>query len=394
MSRRIALGFGNSIDYEIAWNTEVFEDLISFYKICNHELNTYRAIRSERELVISILAFVKGSCGGERYVSSSRLIEEFSSRFEMKITLGGTPVRAAIAMEKLGYTAALHLVTKNDQVRNLLPADCKYVCSNIHDSSFPHLIVQFSRDVHICAGDIDIRASQSNRLIYHCNADNIAMKLNAEFAERLEDAKVLLISGFNAMQSRQLLEDRLKTLGHMMQSLPDGAIVFYEDGGYFDPGFRQTIHQTLGRKIDVYSLNEDELQANLGRKLDLRDVTQIRTALADLKELIPVDTLVLHTRDWALAYGAGASKYAAALKAGITMATSRFRYGDDFTLTHYRHIQGMAPRPENAMFADTIGASARNDTCCMPVAAVKQSNATTIGLGDAFVGGFLPALLR
>ena len=394
MSQRIALGFGNNIDYEIAWNTEVFEDLISFYKICNHELNTHRAIRSERDLVISILAFVKGSCGGERYVSSSRLIEEFSSRFEKKITLGGTPVRAAIAMGKLGYTAALHLVTKNDQVRSQLPADCKYVCSNTHDSSYPHLIVQFSHDTHVCAGDIDIRASQSNRLIYHCNSDNIAMKLNVEFAERLEDAKVLLISGFNAMQSRQLLEDRLKTLDHMMQSLPDGAIVFYEDGGYFDPGFRRTIHQTLRRKIDVYSLNEDELQANLGRKLDLQDVTQVRTALADLKELIPVDTLVLHTRNWALAYGAGASKYAAALKAGITMATTRFRNGDDFTLTNYRRIHGMAPRPKNAKFADTIGASARNDTCCMPVAAVEQSNATTIGLGDAFVGGFLPALLH
>jgi sugar/nucleoside kinase (ribokinase family) len=29
----------------------------------------------------------------------------------------------------------------------------------------------------------------------------------------------------------------------------------------------------------------------------------------------------------------------------------------------------------------------------VPVAQVAQSNATTIGLGDAFVGGFLPALL-
>ncbi len=393
MSQRIALGFGNTIDYEIAWNTEVFEDLVSRYKIKYHELGAHRAICSERDLVISILAFVRDSKGGERFVSVSLLIEEFSSRFEKKITLGGTPVRAAIAMGKLGYRAALHLVTQNDQVRRLLPADCDYVFSNDVDSCYPHLIVQFGRDAHICSGDIDIHASQANRLIYHCNADNIAMKLNHEFAERLEDAKVLLISGFNAMQSRQLLEDRLKRLGLMMQSLPKDAIVFCEDGGYFDPAFRQAIHQALGQKIDIYSLNEDELQTNLGRTVDLQNVTQVRLALMELKALIPVDTLVLHTRKWALAYGEGAGRYAAALKAGTTMATTRFRYGDDFTLTNYRRIQGMSPLPENASFAKSISALPRHDLCCAPVAAVEQSNATTIGLGDAFVGGFLPALL-
>jgi ADP-dependent phosphofructokinase/glucokinase len=31
--------------------------------------------------------------------------------------------------------------------------------------------------------------------------------------------------------------------------------------------------------------------------------------------------------------------------------------------------------------------------CCVPVVHVEGPNATTVGLGDAFVGGFLPALL-
>ena len=64
----------------------------------------------------------------------------------MKITLGGTSVRAAIAMRKLGYTSALHLVTINEHVRRLIPQDSPYVCSNTIDSSYPHLIVQFDKD--------------------------------------------------------------------------------------------------------------------------------------------------------------------------------------------------------------------------------------------------------
>jgi len=125
----------------------------------------------------------------------------------------------------------------------------------------------------------------------------------------------------------------------------------------------------------------------------LRDLEQVRRALDDLHRIIPAAALVLHTRHWALAHGDGASELAAALKAGVTMATTRFRYGDGFTIANYREIEGRAPSDENAAFAETINSLGSGDLCCVPVADVEQENATTIGLGDAFVGGFLPALL-
>ena len=159
----------------------------------------------ERDLVISILSFLKSGSGGERIVASSEILEQFSKHFEKKITLGGTPVRAAIAMRKFGYTSALHLVTINDHVRSLLPQGCPYICSNTQDSLHPHLIVQFDKDTSVKASDIDICASQANRIIYHHDDDNMTMKLNENFAELITDAKVFLLSGFNAMQSEKLL---------------------------------------------------------------------------------------------------------------------------------------------------------------------------------------------
>ena len=393
MSEKIALGFCNNVDYEIVWNAEVLEDLIVNYKIRADELKSRSPINSERDLVISILGFIKGAGGGERFVSSSALIERFARRFDKKITLGGTSVRAAIAMRVLGYTSALHLITQNDHVRRLIPADSPYVCSNDADSAYPHLIVQFPKDARIRASDIDIRAGQPNRLIYHCNADRIALKLNEEFADLITSAKVLLISGFNAIQCEQLLADRLHTLARMLERLPDDATVFFEDGAYFDSSYRQLIYRVLGHKIDVYSLNEDELQIHLKRKVKLRDENDIRSALVDLHRLIPAATIVVHTQHWALAHGHGASRFAAALKAGVTMATTRFRYGDEFTLENHSEIEAGAPSAENERFADSINATAGDGLFCQPVAAVEQGNATTIGLGDAFVGGFLPALL-
>lgn len=393
MGERIALGLGNNIDYEIVWDSEVIEDLIIRYGIHADELSTEKAIRCERDLVISILSLLKAGTGGERSVSSSAIVEHFAQHFEKRITLGGTSVRAAIAMRKFGYTPALHLVTTNDHVRRLIPQDCPYVCSNSNDTLYPHLIVQFGKDTCVKAGGIDISTSRADRMIYHHDIDNIIMKLDEAFSDLITDARVFLISGLNAMQSKALLASRLETLLRIMESLPQDALVYYEDGGFFEDRFRKLIYSTLADNITIISLDESELQTNLGRTLDMLDVDQVAQALGDLHKRIPVPVIVVHSMYWALAYGENAMRFSKALKGGVTMATTRFCYGDEFTVENYKDIERLPPNPEGALFADALEKLLANHVCCVPVAHVEPSNATTIGLGDAFVGGFLPALL-
>jgi ADP-dependent phosphofructokinase/glucokinase len=393
MKEKIALGFGDNVDYEIVWDAKVVEKLILEYDIHNNELDINRAVSDERDLVISILSFLQSGTGGERIVSSSEMLEGFAQNFAKKVTLGGTPVRAAIAMRKLGYTSALHLVTLNDHVRRLLPQDCPYVCSSTRDSLHPHLIVQFDKGTRIRANDINICASQENRLIYHHDDDNISMKLNESFSDLITKAKVFLVSGFNAMQSEELLKRRLESLLKIMEKLPDDALVFYEDAGYHEPKFRHQIFRTLAAKIHVVSLNEDELQTQLGRTLDLLDVCQIKDALVDLRKAISVPVIVVHSRYWALAYGEDAARFSRALKGGTTMATTRFCYGDKFTVENYHHTERLPPTKEGERFIAALNELLGNTVACVPIAQVESSNATTIGLGDAFVGGFFAALL-
>ena len=311
----------------------------------------------------------------------------------MKITLGGTSVRAAIAMRKLGYTSALHLVTINEHVRRLIPQDSPYVCSNTVDSSFPHLIVQFDKETHVRAGDIDICAPRANRIILHDDTDNVTMRLNEEFGDLITGAKVFLISGFNAMRDEQLLVDRLASVQRMLARLPADAQVFFEDAGYYNPNFHKLAVNTLAQRITIFSLNEDELQGHLGRTVDMLDAVAVRAALEDLHKLIPSPVIVVHSMYWALAYGDNAQGMAHALKGGVTMATTRFRYGDDFTVENYREVENLPPNPEGAQFAAAIAGLLGSKVCVAPVAQVDQSSGTTIGLGDAFVGGFLPALI-
>ncbi len=393
MSQSIALGFCNNVDVEVVWRAAVLEELARHYRISAAELDARQPILSERDLVISILGFMRAGSGGERFVSAPDVIERFAARFDKKITLGGTSVRAAIAMGTLGHSAALHLITLNDDVRRLLPRDCPTICSNDGDSYYPHLIVQFSADDRIRAGAIDIRAAQPNRLIYHCNADRIAMRISPDFADLIADARALLISGFNAMQSRALLAQRLETVAYLLARLPADASVYLEDGGHFDPAFRGQITRALGQRVDVYGMNEDELQVHLGRSLTLRDPEQVLGALDALSRRVPARTIVVHTRHWALAHGDGAAAYAGALRAGVTLATTRFCYGDDFTLADYLAIADVDADPVGHQFANALKTLGGERVACVPVPAVDQRKGTTIGLGDAFVGGFLPALL-
>ena len=279
-------------------------------------------------------------------------------------------------------------------MRRLIPSDSPFVCSNERDSVYPHLIVQYGVGDRVRAGEIDIRARRSNRLIYHCNSDRIAMRINPDFAELASDARVLLVSGFNAMQDERLLNERLNAVLRILARLPEHATVYLEDGGYHNPSFRRLVLRRLGPALDVLGLNEDELQSGLKRRVNLSDADEVRRALGELHRRIGAGTFVLHTQHWALAHGAGASRYAAALKAGVTLATTRFRFGDDFSPANYRDIETAPPNEDGLRFAEVSNAAGGDRTFCVAAPAVEQANATTIGLGDAFVGGFLPALIQ
>src|SRR5438128_689155 len=111
MSTSYVLGLGGTVDYEIRWDSRVVEALALEYGIRAAELSVSVPIGSERDLLRTLLAFVRDGVGGERFVASSDIVEAFAARFERRITLGGTCVRAALAMDKLGIASTVHLVS-------------------------------------------------------------------------------------------------------------------------------------------------------------------------------------------------------------------------------------------------------------------------------------------
>jgi ADP-dependent phosphofructokinase/glucokinase len=337
---------------------------------------------------------VRAGSGGEHFIASSDIVKLFARHFKTKVTLGGTCVRAALALNKLGIPSTLHLVSIDDHVRRLLPPGCDFICSARQDSTDPHLIVQFAEGVRVVAGDIAVQAPQSNRVIYVNDPPNRSLVLSDDLGHALRAADIFLISGFNVFQEEDKLLARLQRLRTHMRHLPPEALVYYEDGAFHVSALTRLVREVLHDDIDIHSLNEDELQSYLGRPLDLLDPEEMAAAFAELQALIDAPNIVVHTKYWAVVLGSNAATFENALQGGITMAGTRYAYGDNFTETHYRTVEGGTPRSAGAAFATLIEDRMEGAARCVPTYELAPSNPTTVGLGDSFVGGFLASLAQ
>lgn len=388
MGSTLVLGLGGTVDYEVQWDAAVVEGLAARFGIRRSELTTMAPIVDERSLVVTILGFLVDGAGGERFVESSEVVKDFAGRFTTDVTIGGTGVRAGIALDRLGIPTVQHLVSIDDNVRRLLPASISYVSSATEDTLDPHLIVQYPPGTRVRLDDGDVVSPSSNRLIFANDPPNRSMAIAPELGAALDDASVLLVSGFNTMQDEDLLERRLADLDAAMTHLRPSALVYYEDAGFYVRRFAQRIRAHLLPRIDVYGMNEDELQEYVGRPVDLLDATDVAAALLDVHQLIPVPALLVHTRHWAIALGPTADQHRPALASAVQMAATRYRLGDGFTAADFEATSGL---PRSAGGEAVVGGVEQKIAGAVGVPAfdLDTSSPTTIGLGDSFVGGFL-----
>jgi ADP-dependent phosphofructokinase/glucokinase len=387
------LGLGGTIDYELHWDAGALEAAAAATGIASLAEAPPAVIDSERALVLSVLHHLRVGTGGEHFVASADVIEAFAARFGYRTTLGGTPVRAALAMSALGVGSTVHLVSIDDDVRRLLPPDVEYLCSAVEDSTDPHLIVQFPAGARIRLAGEEVVAPAANRLIYPCDLPNARLVLSDRLPEALAGARVFLISGLNSIQEPAILQERLAQLRDAVRSLPSDAVVLYEDAAYHVPAFAAEVHAGLAPVLDVFSLNEDELTTAVGRPIDLRDAVAVAAAVREVAERLGVPAVVLHTRFFAAAYGEDAERLRSFLEGGVAVSAARYALGDGATRAEVERLWSAGPR-------STTGVAVAEELPRLgPFVAVPAldladvAHPTTIGLGDSFVGGAVAALV-
>ncbi len=390
----VVLGLGGCLDFEIVWATSVVQSLATRYAVTAAEVDRHLVVNDERDLMRSVLGFMRDGVGGERFVAKPEVVEAFAAHFPGRVTLGGTSLRAAAAMNQHGLPSTVHLVSVDDRVRALLPPLTAYISSADRDSRHPHLIVQYPAGARITLADGAIVAARANRLIYVNDAPNREMVLSPGLGQLLESADVFLVSGLNSVQDMDTLQTRLTELLALLNHIPSTSMVIFEDAGYHVPQTRVRVRDALSDRVDVYSMNEDEMEDLLGHRVDLLDPADVSAAAQELTAAVKAPTIVVHTQYWSLAVALESERFRTALQAGVSTASARYLRGDDVTMRDLHAMDDRDRHPGGAALARAVENLLPGRACCVAAPMLTPAHPTTVGLGDAFVGGFIAGLVK
>ena len=396
MGDKIALGFHACVDFELEWDQKKLEELIKLYDIKNEELTTDLYADSERQLLVACLGHMREGMGAEFIPETSEICFDFSQHFKYKITVGGTAARAATAISKIGYESALSMVCYNKHIKEQLPKEVHYY-SNIgetHGDIYPHVVLSYPSGAHIQVNDIDFVTPRENRLLISRDIDSLKMVISQGFAPMMKDAEVMLVSCFSEVLEEDILEERMRQLNQLLEELPDSAFVICEDGCYINKEFRLYVHKALHEKLDALSMNEDEMQDYIGRRIDIMNPEAVLEALQYIYERIEIPLLIVHSAAWAIAYGKDAGSMGHVLEGGINSASTRFQWGDYYGVKEYEDTSKLPVRQDSIAFGDRLKEISDREICCISskdLSFVKHP--VVVGLGDYFAGGLLPELM-
>ena len=396
MTKKIAMGFHTCVDYELIWNTDTVESMIRAFEIREDELRLDGAVHTQRDAWIFCLAHLRAGVGGEIVPDEPQSVIDFAEHCDRNVTLGGTATRAAIALDKLGYDTVLQTSCWNPYVEELLPARVKAVPGTVDDGMlYPHVVLQCAKGVRIHANDIDFVTPRENRIMVSHDLTSLDMPVLPDaFGPEIKDAGVFLLGCFSEILDRDILDRVIRNTRDLLEYLPKDCVVMYEDGCYVMKAFRYALHEHLRPYIDVLSMNEDEMQEYIGHKIDILDVKAVIGAVKCVYESLKIDHVIIHSAKWALAYGKEPQRLHDALLGGATMASTRFRIGDDITPENYEETKTMKDREDSTVFCEAIREALGDQVCIIPSKDMSHvEHPSVVGLGDSFAGGCLPGLI-
>lgn len=393
MSASIVLGLGGCLDSELVLDPVRLQALVDGHELALQDIQQPTELCAERDLLISVLAFLQDGVGGERYVASIDAVLAFESHFEHVTTLGGTNVRAGRTLAQLGHPNILHVPGRDAHFESLLVDGSEVPTETPPASYVPHLIVQYPEGLRVRLRDGVIEAKHSNRVILVNDPVSEGTPLHDALPSWLDPGGVLVLSGLNSIRDEEILESRLGTLRGILDGAPSGLRVFYEDADYHVPTFRHRVWSEIGRRASVVGMNEDELASFSGRPVDITNVQQIATALSAVLDHLPGGTLVVHSKYWALAAGAAAHQLDTALETAILASGARFLEGDHARADSLETVRCLPRSTEGEALARELPELLQVPVTVLPARTLRTGTPTTIGLGDTFLGGLIAGVV-
>ncbi|MFC7375419.1 ADP-dependent glucokinase/phosphofructokinase [Brachybacterium sp. GCM10030268] len=394
MTTSIVLGLGGCLDSELVLDENRLQAMADDHAVSLSEVRQPAEIATERDLLISVLAFMHEGIGGERYVSGIEALLAVQDRFEHVMTVGGTNVRAGRTLALLGHPNVLHVPGRDETFESQLAEGSAVLPGTPRANYVPHLIVQYPQHMRVRLMGGSIHTSHANRVILVNDPVSELTPLHDGLADWLRPGGVFVISGLNSIRNEQILEDRLRALRGILEQAPVGLRVMYEDADYHVPAFRRRVWAEITPRASVVGMNEDELASFTGRPVDVTDPSQIASALETILANLPGGTVMVHSKYWALAAGTHARELGGALECGILAAGARYLEGD---AARAESLDTAGEHPTSRVgeaVAEKLPARIAAPVTVQPARELRTGAPTTIGLGDTFLGGFIAGVVE
>ena len=227
--------------------------------------------------------------------------------------------------------------------------------------------MQYDAGTPVRVGDVDLVAPFPNRLIYVNDPANENLAIRDDLGAMLTSAAIFLVSGFNAIVDEAVL-DRAAAHG------PDGPAPVAcrtpwcttRTPASTSPGFNRRVRDALLDRVDIYGLNEDELQSYLGRTVDLRSVGGCAGGSRPGAGPDPgADAGGAHQVLGRRSRGRCRS-LRRALDSGMIAATTRYGFGDDFTADDLASVRALDRGTAASAFAVQLEQTTEGFVCCRP----------------------------
>lgn len=383
--RHIACGFTANVDATGHLN-EALIDQIKQYCTEPHTspVRPGSYLKSWDELLDAIIWNVQRGSGAEYIVTRQDILNELCGFAGWKWAVGGTGLQAASAAYTAGYGALVNFPAWSHDYDFLVAHDGLEVALKEHDFTPVHYILEYSSD------------SASNRIILRGLKEVRNQIIAPSFTEHIRNESHkyhwLLISGYNAVDDSEEMNDLLAETRQFLQSLGENCPpVHLELAAIFSNEAQLRIINELGPMVQSVGLNEDELGElfNLEQPLLELDDDRLIDILRKAHERFKIPNLIVHTHQFAACMTKGSSSgWKEALHNGGRFASARAAQGRYCTLSEIGQWESKLKQHPRGQRLAQLADSMEN---VIIVPALQAQVVCTIGLGDTFTAGLLLA---
>lgn len=401
--------YTSNLDVVLHWDIETYNQILNTYLKEEPVVNPGDAIHTMEDFARISSYYLMRGLGGNFDIKNIEVCNYLKEVFCFEYALGGTSAQGAAAFGTLGFPATVHMTDACEEVCQMMNHEGTCVIKEgkkvpvlegaSGEEPVYHFILQFKKDDTLKIFGKEVAIPFSNRMILFFDTVHKIVPIRKDFLSYWntseEEPSSYLISGFDAIIDKSVMEQRLQELEIHLKDMKEkhpGTVFYFEGAFYMNPEVKEQASERFCKYADILGMNEEELEEQverLGEHIDNSKLTDILYGLGKMLEKYPVKGIVLHTKDYSMYYGEKIPgvEIENGLTMGNLMSATRARIGRYGTIQDCEETLELPLSATGLKFAHEAEEIKTDKLIKIVPSKYMEYPKYTIGLGDTFVSG-------